>query len=104
MIIRQNGRNPIYISKTIDRKVQIMRIRIHIIKGYNEDSIKLARTLQHNHESVYIVTDNLKDILQKHNEFVLVNPAFVDALNTEMFQLFTYEPPYKGPSFFMNAK
>lgn len=80
-----------------------MSNRVHIIIGFNEDSIKLARTLQHNREVVYIVTSNLKGSLQKYKEFVLVDRAFVDALDTQMFQLLMYEPPYKGPGFFVNV-
>jgi len=65
--------------------------------GLNGDTIGIAKYLQLRKEVVYIF-DGKVDGLRKHKEFIFLDQAFVDALDTKL-KVYTYEPPYKGPQF-----
>ncbi|WP_019415054.1 hypothetical protein [Paenisporosarcina sp. TG20] len=71
-----------------------MKMMIHVIMGYNEVSIGVAKYLLHRNEVVYITDCKVKGV-HKQKDFAFVDRAFVDALDTSLFKVYVYEPPYK---------
>ncbi|WP_019415074.1 hypothetical protein [Paenisporosarcina sp. TG20] len=72
-----------------------MKLNVHIIMGFNQDSIRPAIELQRRHEVVYICDNSIQGVVHKRKDFTFVNQQFVDAIDHTTFKVFTYEPPYK---------
>ena len=71
-----------------------MKIIIHIIKGFNQNSIGPATYLQQRNEVVYICDDYTKGV-HKSKDFTFVDQQFVDSIDHTLFKVYVYEPPYK---------
>lgn len=71
-----------------------MRLNMHIMMGYNQDSVGPAAYLQQRNEIVYVCVGNVKGV-QKKNDFTLVDQRFIDSIDHTLFKVFIYEPPYK---------
>ena len=71
-----------------------MKINIHIIMGFNQDSIGPATYLQQRNEVVYICDDYVKGV-HKRKDFTFVDQLFVDSIDHTLFKVHVYEPPYK---------
>lgn len=57
-----------------------MKIKVHIIMRFNEDSIGTATYLQRRNEVVYICDSYVKGV-QKRNDFTFVDQQFVDLID-----------------------
>ena len=71
-----------------------MKINIHIIMGFNQDSIGPATYLQQRNEVVYICDEYAKGV-HKRKEFTFVDQEFVESIDHTLFKVYVYKPPYK---------
>ena len=71
-----------------------MKINIHIIMGFNQDSIGPATYLQQRNEVVYICDGYVKGV-HKRKDFTFVDQQFVDSIDHTLFKVYVYEAPYK---------
>ena len=71
-----------------------MKINVHIIMGFNEDSIGPATYLQRRNEVVYICDGYVKGV-HKRKDFTFVDQQFIDLIDHTLFKVYAYEPPYK---------
>ena len=71
-----------------------MKFNIHIIMGFNQDSIGPATYLQQRNEVVYICDGYVKGV-HKRKDFTFVDQQFVDSIDHTLFKVYTYESPYK---------
>ena len=70
-----------------------MKINIHIIMGFNQESIGPATYLQQRNEVVYICDDYAKGV-HKSKDFTFVDQQFVGLIDHTLFKVYVYEPPY----------
>jgi len=71
-----------------------MNLQIHVIMGINEESLRLAKYLQQQNEMVYIC-DSAANGMSRRDGYIFVGKDFVDAIDYNLFKVYTYEHPYK---------
>jgi hypothetical protein len=76
-----------------------MNLEIHLIIGINEESIRLAKLLHQQEETVYI-WDSVVNGFYIRDDLIFIDRTFVDAIDYSLFTVYTYEHPYKNRQLF----
>jgi len=71
-----------------------MKLKVHVIIGLNKDSIGLATYLRQRKEVVYVLDHTVKGMVNRQ-DFTFVDEKFIHAMDSKVFKIFAYEPPYK---------